>query len=111
MNIEEKIARLSNLFRQRDAIEQQIKDLINDEEIGILIGGKRVEIAFETPKKKGRKPRTEKPTKEKRPYNKKESKIQRYHCQECGTYFHSSETLLNVACSDCSSIHIKKAID
>jgi len=119
MTNEEKIARLGNLFRQKDQIDGAILEILSEQtgytRIAVV---KPVEEIFPVMKRKGRKPKAEKPAKEKRVYRKRAFRMAsnlkttlpaQYRCQDCEEEFISERPPLDVICPTCNSVHVKKS--
>lgn len=79
---QDRIEQLADLFRQRDAVNQQIEAL--------LVGGKPSKPATPAKAKKG------------------QEKGVKIVCADCGAKGHTTEKLIDATCGKCGGLHVSK---
>lgn len=106
MELNDKIAKLKNLFAEKERIDREIEDLLGEKPV----------------KKPARKPKA-KPAKKEEPKPKKRGRSKRavsepaapvsscankYYCENCGNAFASVLDLIDVTCPECKNSRITK---
>ncbi len=94
MSSEEIIQKLAELFKQKEAIDNAIVDLINSKK---LKGERKIAVIKERKKwtRRGRKPN--------------DNREKRYYCLDCKEVFNSTASKIDATCPNCNSIHIDYA--
>jgi DNA-directed RNA polymerase subunit RPC12/RpoP len=104
MTIEEKIARLSQLFTQRADIDREIETLLGN---APEVKSKKLIAKSPLKPKTVKQPANQSLVKKPRP---KPGDPKRYYCRDCKKVFESTDRLIDVVCPACDSARIDYAV-